>query len=308
MSQAKRQKKVGGKLAALIMMVVVVTVSAHFLGIFTYNDWKELFSTAGSVHTDGNAQIHFIDIGQGDCELVISDGESLLIDTGEKENAEKVCGYLKEQGVETIDYMLLTHQHSDHMGGASEIINSMNVENIIIPKLTDDMTPNTKFYERFLQSVKDKDLKLTPAEPGKTYEIGECTLEILSPVKDYDDLNNFSAAAILTHGGDSFLFTGDIEKKAEKDILETGRMRDIDVLKAAHHGSGTSNSKDFLEAARPDHAVISCGAGNSYGHPHENAVDRIRKYTDSIYRTDLDGTVVFDSSGSGMTVRTEKGE
>lgn len=308
MAQSKKKKKVGGKFPALIIIVAAAVIGAHFLGIFTLDDWKELFSETAMVHTDGSAQVHFIDIGQGDCELVVSDGESLLIDTGEKEYAEKVCGYLKEQGIDTINYMLLTHQHSDHMGGASEIINNMDVENIIIPKLPDDMTPNTKFYERFLKSVKDKGLKLTPAEPGKTYEIGECTLEILSPVEDYDDLNNFSAAAILTHGGDSFLFTGDIEKKAEKDILETGRMKDIDVLKAAHHGSGTSNSKEFLDAARPDYVVISCGAGNSYGHPHENAVERMRKYTGNIYRTDLDGTVVFDSSGSGMTVKTEKGE
>ncbi len=306
---AKAKKKVkGGGIAAFILVAAVCAVALHFLDIFTINDWKKLFSDGISEHTEGTAEVHFIDVGQGDCALVISDGEAMLIDTGEKEYADSVCEYLKDQGVDSLKYMLLSHQHSDHMGGASEVIKSIDVENIIIPRLPDDMTPTTKFYERFLESVQEKGLKLTAAEPGKTYEIGSCTLELLSPVKDYDDLNNFSAAAILTHGNDSFLFTGDVEKKAEKDILETGRMKSVDVYKAAHHGSNTSNSKDFLAAAAPEYAVISCGAGNSYGHPHNEAVERIKKYTDEIYRTDIDGTIVFTSSDSGLEVKTQKGK
>ncbi|MCM1226099.1 MAG: MBL fold metallo-hydrolase [Clostridium sp.] len=308
MARSKKKTKISGGLFGFILIIAAGLAAAHFLGIFTIDDWKEILGTPDAANTEGTAQVHFIDVGQGDCELIISDGESMLIDTGEKENAENVCRYIRDQGLEKLDYMLLTHQHSDHMGGASEIINGIEVENIIIPKLPDDMTPTTKFYEDFLISVKENGLKLTPANPGDTYEIGECSLEIISPVKDYNDLNNFSAAAILTHGNDDFLFTGDIEKKAEKDILETGRMRDIDVLKTAHHGSSTSSCKEFLDAARPDYAVISCGEGNSYNHPNKAAVERIGKYTDSIYRTDIDGTIVFESYGDGLKIETEKGK
>lgn len=305
MAKYKKKKKIGG-FAGFILVIVAGLAAAHFLNIFTIDDWKDVFGGFNETHTDGIAEIHFIDVGQGDCQLVISNGKSLLIDTGEKENAGNVCAYIKRQGIDKLDYMLLSHQHSDHMGGAAEIINSIEMDNIIIPRLPDNMTPTTKFYEQFLTSVKENGLRLTPAEPGKIYEIGECSLEIISPVKDYDDLNNFSAAAILTHGGNSFLFTGDIEKKAEKDILESGRMRDIDVLKTAHHGSGSSSCGEFLETARPDYAVISCGEGNSYNHPNKAAVDRISKYTESIYRTDIDGTVVFESSGDEITVEIER--
>lgn len=308
MAKNKGKKKIKSGGLALVLIIAAGIAAAHFLDIFTLNDWKKLFGNSDTAQTEGTAEVHFIDVGQGDCSLVISEGEALLIDTGEKENAQKLCEYMRDQGVDKIKYMLLTHQHSDHMGGASEILNSMEVENIIIPKLPEDMTPTTKFYENFLTSVQENGLKLTPAEPGKVYEIGECSLEIIAPVEEYSDLNNFSAAAILTHGADSFLFTGDIEKKAENDILESGRMRDIDVLKAAHHGSSTSNGKDFLAAAAPDYAVICCGAGNSYNHPNEDAVERIRKYTDKIYRTDIDGTIVFTSSGDGMSIDTEKGD
>lgn len=308
MAKTKGKKKVKGSFLAVILVIAAGLVAAHFLDIFTLDDWKSLLEIGNSAETEGTAEVHFIDVGQGDCELVISDGEALLIDTGEKENAQAVCEYIREQGIDTIKYMLLTHQHSDHMGGASEIINSMEVENIIIPKLPEDMTPTTKFYENFLLSVQEKGLKLTPAEPGSVYEIGECSLEIVAPIDEYDDLNNFSAASILTHGEDTFFFGGDIEKKAEKDILESGRMKDIDVLKVAHHGSSTSSCKDFLKEAEPDYAVICCGDKNSYNHPNADTVERLRKYTDNIYRTDIDGTVVFTSSGDELSVQTEKGE
>lgn len=308
MAKTKSKKKVTGSFLALVLIIAAGLVAAHFLDIFTLDDWKSLLGISGFSEAEETAEVHFIDVGQGDCELVISDGEALLIDTGEKENAQAVCEYIRGQGIDNIKYMLLTHQHSDHMGGASEIINSMEVENIIIPKLPEDMTPTTKFYENFLLSVQDKGLKLTPAEPGMVYQIGGCSLEIVAPVDVYDDLNNFSAASVLTHGEDTFFFAGDIEKKAEKDILESGRMKDIDVLKVAHHGSSTSSCKDFLKEADPDYAVICCGDKNSYNHPNADTVERIRKYTENIYRTDIDGTVVFTSSGDDLSVKTEKGE
>lgn len=312
MAEHKRKEKVSrgftARIVALFTVILIGLSAAHFLGIFTFEDWKELFGESNPIHTEGTAEVHFIDVGQGDCTFVISDGKTLLIDTGEKEYAQKICEYIGNQGIDKIDYMLLSHPHSDHMGGASEIIDNIDVENIILPKLPDDMTPTSKFYESFLLSVKNNGLKLTAALPGSIYEIGECKLEILSPVNEYSDLNNFSAAAVLTHGADSFLFTGDIEKKSEKDIIETGRLSQIDVLKAAHHGSSTSNSREFLEITDPDYAVIMCGQGNSYNHPNKDAVERIRKHTDRIYRTDLDGTIVFTSSEDGLKIKTEKGE
>ncbi len=309
MAKTKGKKKVkNNRFAAILSIIILGLGAAHFLDIFTLDDWKELLGSNVSVHTDETAEIHFIDVGQGDCSLIVSEGKTLLIDTGEKENAEQICEYLREHNIEKIDYMLLTHQHSDHMGGASLIIDSMDVENIIIPKLPDDMTPTTKFYEKFLKSVKNKGLKITAAKPGDNYTIGECSLEILAPVEKYDDLNNFSAAAMLTHGENKFFFSGDIEKKAEKDIIKTGRLTEVDVYKAAHHGSSTSNCKDILEILDPDYAVIMCGDGNSYNHPNSDVVERISKYTDMIFRTDLDGTIIFTSSEDGLSYKTEKGE
>lgn len=311
MAKRKNKKQSGflAKLGAIAVILAVGVFAADYLDIFTIDDWKELLDLKTVSTAEGKAEVHFIDVGQGDCSLVISEGKTLLIDTGEKEYAQDVCDYLKEHDVDKLDYMLLTHPHSDHMGGASYIVDNVDIEHIIIPKVPDDMTPTTKFYEKFLTSVQNKGLKLTAAEPGKTYEIGECSLEILSPVKDdYSNLNNFSAAAVLTHGKHRFMFTGDIEKEAEQDIIDSGRLESADVLKVAHHGSNTSSTTDFLDIVNPDYAVIMCGVDNSYKHPHKKIVERLAEYCDKIYRTDIDGTIVFTSDQNDIEVKTENQE
>lgn len=306
MAKTKRKKAIkSSSIAASVAAVAVGIITAHFLDIFTISDWKQLFGRKNAL-AEGEVQVHFIDVGQGDCSLIVSGDDTLLIDTGEKENSDKICQYLKDMGVDSLDYMLLTHPHSDHMGGASEIIRSIEVENVILPRVTDDMTPTAKFYENFLDVIEEKGMKMTAAEAGAKYEIGNFSLELISPVKDYDDLNNYSVSAVLSHGDNTFLFTGDVEKKAEKDILENNGFSDIDVYKAAHHGSSTSNCKDMLDVITPEYVVISCGKDNSYGHPHDEIVKRFEKYADEIYRTDLNGTIVFTSSEDGFKVETEE--
>jgi competence protein ComEC len=312
MASGKRKKgnKSGGlftKLAALAVVIAAGVFAADYFDIFKFEEWKDFFTVQKETAAEGEVQVHFINVGQGDCSLILSGDTAILIDTGEKENGELICDYLEKYSVENIDCMLLTHPHSDHMGAASYVIDNTDVEKVIIPKVSDDLTPTSKVYENLLKSVKNKGLKLTAAEPGMKIDAGEGELEIISPVNDYDDLNNYSAAAILTHGGNKFLFTGDIEKKAEKDIIETGALTDIDVLKVAHHGSNTSSSKEFLDIVKPEYAVIMCG-DNSYKHPHEDTVNRLLDYTDKIYRTDMDGNIVITSTDKGFDIVTENGD
>lgn len=298
-----KNKKSGLAIAILAVLVVAGTYTANRYGLFDSKTWDKLLNK--STEVSGEAEVHFIDVGQGDCSLILSGDTAVLIDTGESENGEKILEYLYNHDVPDIDCFLLTHPHSDHMGAASYIIDNIDVEQIIIPKVTDDMTPTTKFYEKFLLSVQEKGLNITAAKPGMTVEVGEGEMEIISPVKDYSDLNNYSAASVFIYGDTSFMFTGDIEKKAEKHILKEGYLSDIDVLKVAHHGSNSSSCNDFLEAVKPDYAVIQCD-GVSYNHPHEEAIERILEYTDEIYRTDMDGTVVFSVTEDGLSINTEK--
>ncbi len=312
MAKTKRKKSAyRNKTLWGIILAVLAAAALYLLNRYDLLDvktWEKMLGGGSRAAAEGELQVHFIDVGQGDCSLIVSGDRAVLIDTGEKENGEKIVRYLKEHDIPDIDCMLLTHPHSDHMGSAYYVIKNYDVGQVIIPRVKEELTPTAVFYERFLKAIKQKGLSITAAKPGIKIDAGDGELELISPVKDYDDLNNYSAAAILTHGENSFMFTGDLEKESEKDILDAGYLRDIDVLKVGHHGSHTSSSKEFLNAVKPDYGVIMCGAGNSYGHPHKDALNRIKKYTDKIYRTDLDGTVVFTSDKDGLTVDTEKQE
>ncbi|MDE6848892.1 MAG: MBL fold metallo-hydrolase, partial [Ruminococcus sp.] len=243
----------------------------------------------------------------GDSIYIASGGEGMLIDCGESGDADSVISYLDNMGVTKIDYVVGTHPHSDHMGGMSKIVEHFDIGEMIIPHIDESDTPTTKYFEKFLNTCAEKGLSLTEAELGREIEVGDAEFEIIAPnSQDYSNVNNYSVSFIMHHGDNSFIFTGDAEKLAENEMIESGRLEDIDVYKAGHHGSDTSSSEDFLNIIKPDYAVISCGEGNSYGHPNDITIANLSKFTDKIYRTDLCGTVVFESDGKELTVKTER--
>lgn len=266
------------------------------------------------IEKDADLAVHYFDVEQGDSTLIEYKGKNVLIDAGETDMGGTVVGYLEDLGIERLDYIIATHPHSDHIGGLPEVIRNFEIGTVIAPKVSDEMTPTTKVYERFLTALSEKGLRLTAAKTGTVYSLADENLEndntafeIIAPVgDDYDDLNDWSVGIRLVHGETSFIFTGDAEKGAEKDMTESGAELSADVLKTPHHGSGTSSSKAFLEAVDPSIAVISCGDGNSYGHPHAETIDKFNEYGIKYYRTDMCGTVNVYSDGESIKVVTEK--
>ena len=251
--------------------------------------------------------VYYIDVGQGDGIFLTGGGKTMLIDCGESGEAEKVISYLDNMSITRLDYVVGTHPHSDHMGGMSKIIDHFDIGEVIVPHIDDSDTPTTKYYEKFLLSCSNKGLSLTEAQLGRKIELGDTVLEIIAPnSEDYGNVNNYSVSFIATHGENDFIFTGDAEELAEKEMIESGRLKDIEVYKVGHHGSDTSSSPEFLEVIKPDYAVISCGEGNSYGHPCDITLEKLHQYTDKIYRTDLNGTVTVISDGEKIEVSTEK--
>lgn len=299
----KNKKTLAGCIAAIV--VVIVAALLDMTGIATYEDIMVILNLSDGQVTDAEVSVHFIDVGQGDSILIRSGDENILIDAGEVEYGETVLAYLRNEGITKLDYVVATHPHSDHIGGIAEVIDNVDVENVIAPKVSSDMTPSSNVYKAFLTSVKEKGLSITAASPGKKYSIGECELLIMGPCEHYDDLNNYSVVTKLTHGQNTFLFTGDAEKKSENDILDEGYDVDVDVLKAGHHGSSTSSGKKFLEAVTPEYAVIMCGVGNSYNHPSESVMESLSSMTDEIYRTDLQGTIVALSDGNDIEFKVK---
>ncbi|MBR2867976.1 MAG: MBL fold metallo-hydrolase [Clostridia bacterium] len=302
----KNIKSTKGKILYILLLLIVavaVVLGGAFLGLWDNLADPDATDPEASVST---CKVHYIDVGQGDCELVECDGKYMLIDASENGHENEIINYLKTLGVEKLDYVVVSHQHSDHIGGIPEVLAEFEADNIIMPRLTKSQTPTNSTYKAFLNALKSSEAKITEAKVGAKYNLGTATFEILGPVtNDAEDINNMSAVVRLDFGENSFLFTGDAETEEELEMLDNGANLDCDVLKAGHHGSSTSSCNKFLDAVTPEICVISCGEGNDYGHPHDKAVNRIKKHTDDVFRTDLCGDIVIVSDGKTLSVSYE---
>lgn len=259
---------------------------------------------AAQTPPSGDALIYYLDVGQGDSQLIrLPDGENILIDAGTRSTAKALVSYLKDLGVGKLDILIATHPHEDHIGGMPEVIQNFEIGKIYVPKVADSQIPTTKIYENFLDAVEDKGLKLTAAKGGDVIlDGGAARLEFFAPNSEkYDGLNSYSIVTKLTYGQKSFLFTGDAEKDSENEMVELGYDLKSDVLKCGHHGSDTSTSDVFLNAVAPVYAVISCGVDNDYGHPHEETLERLEMAGATVYRTDQLDTILARCDGEGIT-------
>lgn len=257
----------------------------------------------------GTMEVHFIDAGQADAVFIkLPDGKIMQIDAGKNNTGDEITDYIKKQGAQKIDYLIGTHPHEDHIGGLDNVINEFDIGRIYMPRVSSSKTPTTKTYEDVLNAVKDKNMTITAPHAGDIIaENAGYTVQVLSPKRDdYTELNEYSIVIKLTYGSAEFIFMGDAEAINEREIIDAGYDIGADVLKLGHHGSSTSSTKDFLQKVSPDYAVISCGAGNSYGHPHDEVLERCNDLKINILRTDTDGTVVMRTSGEGIEVSKEK--
>lgn len=299
-------KRINKKLIYTIVVIVLALIS--YFGLDNYDKFfdEEYPWESSQTETTDMINVHYIDVGQGDCTLIVCGGETLLIDAGENGHEQQVINYLNSVGVKKLDYIVATHQHSDHIGGVPEVLENFGTNNIIMPRLTEAQTPTNSTYTAFLKAIQKSDAKVIASKVGAEYVLGEATFEILGPVtNDAEDINNMSVVVKVTYGENTFLFTGDAETDEETEVIGTGANLDCDVLHAGHHGSYTSSSKDFLNAVTPEICVISCGADNDYGHPHDTALKRIKKHTEEIYRTDICGSIVITGDGSTLSVTYE---
>ncbi len=251
--------------------------------------------------TNANLEVNFIDVGQADACLLESDGHFMMIDAGNNDDSDLILNYLNSKNVKTIDYMIGTHPHEDHIGSMDTVINNFDVDNVYLPKILH----TTKTFEDVLTAVENKNLKIDEPVAGNEFYFNGMTVEILAPIREYSDLNDNSIVLKITDGDVDFLFTGDIEKEAEYDIIQSGENLSADVLKVAHHGSDTSSSEDFIKKVSPEYAVISVGKDNSYGHPEESTLDLFNRLNIETYRTDQSGTITFKTDGENIDIINE---
>ncbi|MDP4180229.1 MAG: ComEC/Rec2 family competence protein, partial [Bacillota bacterium] len=209
-----------------------------------------------------------------------------------------VVNYIKSLGFNNIDAVIGTHPHEDHIGGMDEVVDNFDIGSIYLPK----KTTTTKTFKDLLNSIKNKNLKIKSAAAGVNIDLDPALkIQMFAPnSSDYKDLNNYSAVIKITYESTAFLLEGDAESISEHEMLEKGYNLKADVLKVGHHGSSSSTSEKFLEAVKPNYAVISLGADNEYGHPHRETLEKLSAAKVKVYRTDEQGTIIAQSDGSSI--------
>lgn len=269
-------------------------------------------------HAAGDLTVTFIDVGQGDSMLIESpSGRKVLIDGGgRQENSSStaitkedptgrsiVVPFLRKKGINELDLLILTHPHDDHVGGLPYVLEKIKVDRV----LDSGQAQTSRGYTHFLQLIESKRIPYKIGRAGQIIDLGDGVRGyVLHPSEPLitgtdSDLNNNSIVVKLDYGRTSFLFMGDTEFEGEDRILSLGHSIRSDVLKVGHHGSRTSTSINFLEAVRPEYAVISVGARNKFGHPNLETLRRLGDYGVKVFRTDLNGAVIFRSDGTNLT-------
>jgi len=280
----------------LLIITVIVALVALIAVYFFYEPNK-------------NLRVTFLDIGQGDSALIQTPySQNILIDGGPGTAILKQLPKFLPFYDKTIDLMILTHPHDDHVGGLVPVIKRYKVKKILYTGVV-HAAPD---YLAWLEEIRDRNIALTIIDRPQAIILGEnLKMEILYPReglvnKEVENLNNSSIVAKLIYGDNKFLFTGDAEVEIEEELIASSADLSADVIKIGHHGSDTSNTEEFLQAVNPQIAVIQVGKDNDFGHPSLRVLKRLERIGVEYYRNDLEGWVQIISDGQDIAVKKER--
>ena len=284
----KKQKKEYIQIIILSVLIFAFGISIIFTSAISKGIKSVLFKA--DIRTNNDLVVHFIDIGQGDAIAIkFANEQIMLIDSGPKISQNYLIEYIQDNVIcsdndLTIDYVLLTHPDIDHSGGMSAVFAEFDVLNFFRPNIASESESVSDFAsksnldeynELIVSSKQEKGLKTNIINQNYEFNIGDALVQIFAPLKVYDTSNEMSPVVKISYLDKSFLFTGDLEKDAEQDMINKyGDILNADVLKVAHHGSANSTSVEFVQAVTPTYAII-CVGGNSYGHPSFATIENL---------------------------------
>lgn len=300
----KQKRRIKRWLSAVLTAVAVILC----LILSLTGQWDAVYRLAG-LRSDPAADalaVYVLDAGNADCTVVTLGEETLLIDAGLPAFGDEVCRFLRQKGVTELTYAISTHPHSDHIGGMTAVLETVPVEKFVAAPFPEEEIAAEESALKLYETVKRQKIETIMVTDGLTLAFGQATVQLFWPGTAADDVNNRSVVCRILYKQDSFLFMGDNEESAEQNLLQGHSDLQSSFLKVGHHGSRNATSDAFLATVRPQIAVIPCGSGNLYGHPHSEVIRRLETAQATVYRSDLHGTVTVISNGNGLTVTTER--
>lgn len=298
--ERKNKSKLYKLISGLLILIILSVCAVFFPELLSEPDDSQIR------YTDYPFCVSFIDVGQGDCALISCGEINILIDGGEADSSRTVIDFLKSNDVEKLDCYILSHPHSDHIGASQAIIKEIKCDKVFTTYFSEFNIPTSYLYENLIDTIYEYTDEAVAVEAGDSYTFGDLEINILAPITESDDYNEMSIVFSASYKDTTVLFTGDTTAPVEKQMLEAGNLPDVDLLKTAHHGSSTSSYPEFISEISPEIAVISCGANNSYGHPHRETIELFDESDIKYYRTDYSGTVYYFGDGIDMTIGETK--
>ncbi len=291
---------------AFVLIIFLLSLLPFSRQFMSFTEDKLNLRGVPGITKDYPLNVYFLDVGKADSIIIQLGDEFAMIDTGTVDRKDDIEVMMRKLGVERLEYLFLSHPDSDHTGSASHIISEFEIGEIIQPVIREELIDYEANRElaAALDAAKDKAVPLTYTNSG-AYSLGEAEFEILGPINEHFDVNDYSLVIKLIYKNTSILFCGDMEERAELQMIEAGVDLSADVLKAGHHGSRTSTSEDFLRAVNPGHAVL-CTGKDSDNLPTAEVLERLEDSGVMMYRTDLDGLVTLSSNGEEIIFTTEK--
>jgi competence protein ComEC len=289
-----------------LIIIVYAMLSAEFKDTAKetsslVNELKEEIKVELNKDEIDKLEVHFIDVGQADSILITTNNEYMLIDAGDSSSKKTLIDYFNKLQISGFKHVVATHPHEDHIGSMDDVIGNYDIENFYMP----DVLTTTKTFENMLDSLEAKSMTYKVPDVGEKFYLGETIIEVLFLDDDLNNLNDCSIVLRLTHGESSMIFMADASTLVEEEIMDGYDNIKSDLIKIGHHGSSYSSSLEFLEFINPKYAVISVGKNNIYKHPSNEILKRLEQNDIKVYRTDINGTIIFESDGEEIKLKEE---